>query len=366
MANTLCSLMPFPRFLRLVCLGNSVDEDWNLLRVLLFCRRFSEVEAPHEVHLKMSYFPSVFIPSILLRDLASLPNLKSLDFSHWDHDMDVELVLGLFQSLPNFASLTKLALPDVPEMTDWGIVAEALTTSKSLETVGCFLLGERSEGWARALDAGLCADTPLSSVDLSIRGSMSEITLQALENLLLNRCLSSVSVVVYGDMSYSLADTLSRAFKGQTAVKSLELRVYGKLRFCCANLIEREGEDNTGRENIAVTINVQRKDPSCDDSDYFIGRSLHDSLLLGLPRNCSLISLTLTINNFSPNSTDLASTLISLLECFISLKSLTLTINEYNDWKYTYASLLCEGLGRNTSLISLTLTLNIYTRQLFS
>ena len=123
-----------------------------------------------------------------------------------------------------------------------------------------------------------------------------------------------------------------------------------------------EGEDNTGRENIAVTINVQRKDPSCHDSDYFIGRSLYDSLLLGLPRNCSLISLTLTINNFSPSSTELSSTLISLLECFISLKSLSLTINEYKDWKYTYASLLCEGLGRNTSLISLTLTLNIYTR----
>ena len=103
-----------------------------------------------------------------------------------------------------------------------------------------------------------------------------------------------------------------------------------------------EGEDNTGRENIAVTINVQRKDPSCDDSDYFIGRSLYDSpLLLGLPRNCSLISLTLTINNFSPRSTELSSTLISLLESFISLKSLSFTINEYNDWKYTHASHLC-------------------------
>ena len=254
MANTLCSLMPFPRFLRLLCHENSVDEDWNLLRVLLFCRRFSEVEAPHEVHLKMSYFPSVFIPSILLRDLASLPNLKSLDFSDWDRDMDVELVLGLFQSLPNFPSLTKLALPDVPEMTDWGIVAEALTTSKSLETVGCFLLGETGEGWARALDAGLCADTPLSSVDLSICCPMSETALRALENLLLNRCLSSLSVVVFGDMSYYLADTLSRAFKGQTAVKSLELRVYGNLSFCCANLIERGIVKNNSLSKLVLCL----------------------------------------------------------------------------------------------------------------
>ena len=129
-----------------------------------------------------------------------------------------------------------------------------MTTSKTLDTVGCFSLGERGKGWARALDAGLCADTPLSSVDLSICCPMSETALQALENLLLNRCLSSVSVVVFGDMSYYLADTLSRAFKGQTAVKSLELRVYGNLSFCCANLIERGIVKNNSLSKLVLCL----------------------------------------------------------------------------------------------------------------
>ena len=143
-------------------------------------------------------------------------------------------------------------------------------------------------------------------------------------------------------------------------------------------LLERA--KNTGRENLRVTINVHSDDSTCDDSGDSTysdsddstcddsgdssGRSWNDSLHLGLARNCSLNSLTLTINNFSPRSTGLSPTLIRCLEGCSSLKSLTLTLNVYNYLERTYASHLREGLGRNTSLISLTLTLNIYTRVL--
>ena len=553
MANTLCLFLPFPEVLNLSFFDDSVDE--KLFRVLLFCKRFSCF--PDEIQLQVPFCEPLFSSSIMERCLAfaSLPNLKSLDFS--DGDMNVELAHELFEILPDFASLTKLALPDVPEMTDWRIVAEALTTSKTLETVSCILWGDRGKGWFRAFDAGLCADTPLSSVHLTICGLLKETALQALENLLLNKSLSSVSVIVKGDMSYSLADTLSRALAGQTALKVLELRVDGKLSFCGANLIERgivknsslsklklslngelpdnwqaiaenlnvrlaekstvtfeicpntlsqvtatefsmigfrpcvgkyglfeqekvtvnvwgeltvdgaealynlfpctwsrsptlnihgklnddflhctarhvdkwkplcpiiintwdqltndgkalfkeleldknpavtlnvcdvhvpsdesgdneiesidnpaslftllEGEENTGKE----TISVQGRDPSCvdsddstsDDSDFFLARSWYDSLELAV--NCTLTSLTLTINNSTSRSTESSSNLISLLERFISLKSLTLTLNEYDNWNDTYAFLVRKLLRRNTSLISLTLTLNIYGR----
>ena len=551
MANTLCSLMPFPRVARLYCKEVSDDEGWNLFRVLLFCRRFSKVEGPDEIHFIASLYTSLFFPSAFVKDLESLPNLKALNFSY--SEMDVKFAHELFQSLPSFASLRVLALPDVPEMTDWGIVADALTTSKTLETMRCTLLGERGEGWARALDAGLCADTPLSSVYLTLCGPMSETALQAFENLLLNKSLSSVIVIVEGDMSHFLAVTLSRALAGQTALKNLMLQIEGKLSFCCAKLIEggivnnnslsnlvfsvcgerpdnwqpivenltvrlaekstvnfaitpntfkqvtatqltdfrpcvikyglfeqesvtlsvwgeltvdggeaiynvltftsvchvtlnihgkltddflhctarhvykqkplrpltintwdqltNEGKalfkeleldknqavtlnvcdvhlpsdelgdnkiesidnqaslialleeaENTGKENLAVTINFHSDDSTCDESDESTGRKWNDSLLLGLPINCSLNSLTLTINNFSPRSTELSLSLIGCLENCISLKTLALTLNEYNKFKRNYASLLRKGLERNTSLISLTLTFNIYTK----
>ena len=252
MANTLCSVFPFPRVVYSIFFGDYGDKHWGLFRVLLFCRTFSKVARPDEIHLQIPVSEPLFSSSIMVKDLASLANLKSLDFS--DCDLDVESAHELFQILPDFASLTGLALPDVPEMADWGTVVEALTTSKTLERVRCTLLGERGEGWARALDAALHADTPLSSVALRICGPMGETGLQALDSLLLNKSLSSVSVIVNGDMSYSLAIILSRALAGQTALKVLELRVNGKLSFCCANLIERGIVNNNSLCNLVVSL----------------------------------------------------------------------------------------------------------------
>ena len=258
MANTLCLFLPFPRVVNPIFLGDSDKYCDPLFRVLWFCRRFSKVAAPDEIHLKIPFSDPLFSSSITVRDLASLPNLKSLDFS--DCDMDVESAHELFQILPDFASLTELALPDVPEMTDWGIFAEGLTTSKTLERVGCFLLGERGEGLIRVLDAGLFADTPLSSVRLTICGPMSETGLQALEKLLLNKSLTSVSVKVDGDMSNSLAVTLSRALASQTALKDLKLCVKGKLSFCCANLIERGIVKNNSLSKLIVSLDREFPD----------------------------------------------------------------------------------------------------------
>ena len=585
MANTLCSFMPFPRVVHLHYHFDSIPGEYNLLTLLSFCK----VEAPNEIHLRESYFIPCLSTLRMIRDLPSLPNLKSLDFSALD-DRSLRV---LCQILPHFASLTELGLPGALSMTNWGIVAEALPTSKTLETVGCILLGESREGWARALDAGLCADTPLSSVSLRIYGPMSETALQALENLLLNKSLSSVSVIVEGDMPVSLAVTLGRCLTGQSVFNSLELRVNGKLSFSCANLIEQaivkntslsklvlslhgerpdnwqaivenlnvrlaerstvsfaiypntfsqvtatqltdflpcvikygffeqknvtlnvwgeltvdgaealynvlpcplvchltlnthgkltddflyctarnvdkrkplrpitinawqqltnEGEallkeleleknpavtlnvcdlhlpsdesgdnkivsidnaaslialleeaENTGNENLTVTINVENNnfrcddsddstcddsddstcddsddstcddsddstcddsdDSTCDVSDHSTDCSWNYSLPLGSARNCTLNSLTLTINYFGLGRTGMLDILIGCLKGCISLKSLALTFNEYNVFEQASRYLLREGLGCNTSLISVTLTVNIYTR----
>ena len=252
LATTLCSFLPFPPVVNLYFSEEPEGELTDpLFRVLWFCRRFSKVAAPDQIRLRVAFVHPLLHSPIMVRDLASLANLKSLDFT--DCDMDVELALELFEVLHDFASLTELVLPDLPEMTDWGIVAEALTTSETLETVKCILLGERGEGLIRVLDAGLCADTPLSSVGLTICGPMRETGLQALEKLLLNKSLTSVSVKVDGDMSYSLAFTLSRALAGQTALKDLKLHVKGKLSFCCANLIERGIVRNNSLSKLVVS-----------------------------------------------------------------------------------------------------------------
>ena len=125
-----------------------------------------------------------------------------------------------------------------------------------------------------------------------------------------------------------------------------------------------EEAKNTGKENLTVTINVGSDDDRWSYSDVFISFYSGDCTgrSLGLTRNCSLRSLTLTINNFSQRRTGLSPALIGVLEGCSSLKSLTLTLNEYNQVLKDYASHLRKGLGRNTSVISLTLTINMYSR----
>ena len=72
------------------------NDDWNLFKVLLFCRRVSKVEAPDEIHFVTFFCTSLLIRSAsIVKDLASLPNLKALDFS--DSDMDVEFAHELVQ-----------------------------------------------------------------------------------------------------------------------------------------------------------------------------------------------------------------------------------------------------------------------------
>ncbi|XP_015770110.1 PREDICTED: uncharacterized protein LOC107348570 [Acropora digitifera] len=258
MANTLCSFMPFPRVIHLIFDSGLRRYESSLLKVLLFCRRFSMIEAPDEIYLKFSATAFVIDHSFLIRQLKSLPNLKSVDLSGCYFGR--KLTRSIFGSVHNFASLTELALRNVSRLTDWKFLAEALTISKTLERVGFVLMGERGEGWARALDAGLCADTPLSSVSLTICGGMSETALQALENLLLNKSLSSLSVIVEGELSHSLAVSLSRALTGQTAVKSLDLRVNGKLSFCCANLMERCIVKNNSLNNFVLCLHGEVPD----------------------------------------------------------------------------------------------------------
>ena len=92
------------------------------------------------------------------------------------------------------------------------------------------LFNESDGGWPKALEAGLCADTPLSSVGVRIHGSLSPTALQAFENLLFHRSLSSLFICICGDMQDSLAEALARGLTGQIAVKVVDLCVNWKAK----------------------------------------------------------------------------------------------------------------------------------------
>ena len=218
MANTLCSILPFPRVLHV-----SGDHQEALINVLEACAGFSKVQTPAEVHVAFS------------------PRLK-----------DVKNIQHVLVGVPNVKTLI---LPAVNYSIDRAEVGEVLRASKTLEKMTFTLSTGRGQGWASALDVGLSADSSLSSVGLMIYGVLKQSALQAVENLLFNKCLSSLSITLYGDVQESLAKALAGGLAGNSAVKFLDLCVNGKLSFDGACSLEEGILRNGSLRNVKISVN---------------------------------------------------------------------------------------------------------------
>ncbi|XP_044166049.1 uncharacterized protein LOC114972567 isoform X4 [Acropora millepora] len=218
MANTLCSFLPFPRVLHV-----SELHQEELTNVLEACAGFSKVQTPAEVHVAFSRLLNGV--TNIQRVLAGVPNVKTL------------------------------ILPAVTYSIDRAEVGEVLRASKTLEKVTFTLSTGRGQGWASALDVGLDADSSLSSVGLRIYGVLNQSALQAVENLLFNKCLSSLSIAMYGDVQESLAKALAGGLAGNSAVKFLDLCVNGKLSFDGACSLEEGILRNGSLRNVKISVN---------------------------------------------------------------------------------------------------------------
>ena len=211
---------------------------WNVLEA---CAGFSKVQTPAEVHVAVS------------------PRLQ-----------DVKNIQRILEGVPNVKTLI---LPAVSYSIDRAKVGEVLRASKTLEKVTFTLSVGRSEGWASALDVGLSADSSLSSVGLRVYGVLNQSALQAVENLLFNKCLSSLSVSIYGDVQESLAKVLARGLAGKTAVKFLDLHVNGKLSFDGAYSLEAGILSNGSLRNLKISVIGE---PPVNWQD--VGENLHAKL----------------------------------------------------------------------------------------
>ena len=207
--------------------GKKVEmlKKWQeeLINVVEACARFSKVQTPAVVHVAVP--PGFQVVENIQRVLAGVPNVKTL------------------------------ILPAVGYSIDRAKVGEILRFSKTLEKVTFTLSARRGEGWASALDVGLDADSSLSSVGLRIFGVLNQSALQAVENLLFNKCLSSLSVTICEDVQKYLPKVLARGLAGKTAVKFLDLCVNGKLSFDGACSLEEGILRNRSLINVKVSVN---------------------------------------------------------------------------------------------------------------
>ena len=218
MADALCSFLPFPRVLHVS------EYNKDLINILEACEGFSKVQTPAEVHVTIP--PGLKVHKKMQRVLAGVTNLKTL-------------------TLPGSLS----------HSVDRAKVDRVPRACKTLEKVTFGLSAGLGEGWASALDVGLGADSSLSSVELRIDGILSQSALQGLENLMFKRCLSSLSITMYGNEQGSLAKVLARGLAGESALKFLDLCVNGKLSFDGASSLEDGILRNKSLRNVTLSVN---------------------------------------------------------------------------------------------------------------
>ena len=217
MANTLCSFLPFPRVLHV-----SDYHARDVTNILETCAGFAKVQTPDEVHVTIPR--SLEVPKNIQHVLAAVPNVKTL------------------------------TLPAVRYSIDRAEVGKVLRACKTLEKVVFALSAGHGEDWTSALDVGLVADSSLSSVGLRIDGILNQSALHALENLLFNKCLSSLSITMCGDVHESLAEVLARSLAGESAVKFLDLCVNGKLSFDGAYSLEEGILSSKSLRNVNFSV----------------------------------------------------------------------------------------------------------------
>ena len=309
MANTLCSILPFPRVLHV-----SQRCHEALINVLEACAGFSKIQTPAEVHVVVP--PGLQVVTNIQRVLAGVPNVKTL------------------------------ILPAVSDSIDRAEVGEVLRASKTLEKVTFTLSTGRGKGWASVLDVGLGADSSLSSVGLRIFGILNQSSLRVVENLMLNKCLPSLSIAVYGDVQESLVKALAGGLAGKSTVNFLDLCVNGNLSFDGASLLEEGILSNGSLTNLKISVIGE---PPVNWQD--VGENLHAKLA-----KKGVVS-SIYPNTFSKVKGSQVTRLNRMLLSKTHLVQQNVTLNVWGDLRGDGSKAVCEVL-LHTPVSHLTLNIH--------
>ena len=211
MSKTLLSFLPFPRPLHVWS-----QEQWNVLcYVLKKCTEFSEelTFAAAEVHLSPR-----LVPFLSILQYGKPPDLTSF------------ILYGV-------------------SMADHESVYKSLRQWSFREKFTFALFADYGGSVSKLPDFGF------SSVCLRICGSLGSSSLHDFENLLLHKCLSSLSITVCGDVQESLVEALARGLAGESVVKFLDLCVNGNFSFRGASLLKEGIIRNRSLTNVKISVN---------------------------------------------------------------------------------------------------------------
>ena len=254
MAATLCSYIPFPTHVEIELdppPGN--DDTRNIYHVLDACKTFSNLQKPVRLTLYDSYTQDLSDQTVA-EYIQSCPQLESL--SIFTPSMTSNLANALHNGLSGNTTLSEFTLEVCGSIScdAAAVIGEWLAGRKSLKNVTFLLRRAKSDAWASAIETGLSADTLLSSVELSVCGSLSDTSILALGKLTLNGALTRLSLNISGDMQTLIANVISRGIALQTTLKSFSLNIDGNLSSFGADSLKRGLLENCSLNNLRVSV----------------------------------------------------------------------------------------------------------------
>ena len=250
MAETLCSYIPFPTQI-VIDIGLAAD---NIYHVLEACKTFANVQKPVRLTVCDSLHMRNSSDETFTRCIQSCSQLQTLTIC------TPATVSNLANALHNGLSGNKTLSEFILQVRysiryDEAVaIGKLFAACKTCRKVTFHLDRVWGETWAKAIEPALCADSPLKSVNLQVRGSLSDTAVYGLGKLLSNKALTSFSLNIFGDMQEWEAAALSRGIARQTAVKSLDLSVNGKLSLSCANVLQNSLLENRSLNDLVLIV----------------------------------------------------------------------------------------------------------------
>ena len=256
MAVTLCSYIPFPKQ---VDADLSNQETCNIFHVLEACKSFCNLQKPVNLTIRAKKH-DIFLYQRIAGYIQSCPKTQKLSLFTPTITLDLAntLHVGLFENTT--LSEFTLQMSDSIHCNTAVLIGELLAARRSLRKVTFQLDRVWGETWASAIEPALFADTPLNSVDLQVRGSLSDTAVHGLGKLLSNKALVSFSLNISEDVQEFVTAVISRGIGQQTVLRSLAFSVDGSLSLAGVNALQNGLLENRSLSDLALTLHGEIPD----------------------------------------------------------------------------------------------------------
>ena len=250
MAVTLCSYIPFPKQ---VDADLSGQKTCNIFHVLEACKSFCNLQKPVNLTVRAEKH-DIFRYQRIAGYIQSCPKTQKLNLFTPTITLDLANALndGLFGN--NTLSQFTLQISDSIPCNAAVLIGELLAARRSLRKVTFQLDRVWGETWASAIEPALFVDTLLNSVELQVRGSLSDTAVHGLGKLLSNKALASFSFNICGDVLEFVAAVISRGIAQQTTLKALAFSVDGNLSLSSVTALQNSILENSSLSDLVLTL----------------------------------------------------------------------------------------------------------------